>query len=275
MDLFDQVLKKYSLYFPHLPTPSITKNTISYTVQILNCELEIQGPSELDTFIDNVVKCVSINCRNKKEETVAKNKSQNQEKKNQNNVKKHDRSLINNGSRNNIKKDTRNNNTKKESANNIKQSARGKMKVKNIQNNRYVPTYQEDTNSNQNNILTECKESFSEKISKYCNTKNLAYPEYVFEKSNGVYLCRAMFMKEKFESRYAYDVNVAKEDASSLIYSFIKYQETSENENKRVRVDSTQNDSLNTTVQNTNYSEMFSNTDNENTFDIGKFLQFN
>ncbi|EEQ82265.1 hypothetical protein NCER_101038 [Vairimorpha ceranae BRL01] len=253
MDKFNKVVKKYSLYFPHLPLPRIIESDKTFIVSIFNIELQIYSYAELDCLIDQVVS--EIIKLHKNRQQIENNKPTKKAS-----VEKSTKLI---STYNNTQSNTKSNG----------KSARGKMRMKNIQNNRYIPSFSEDTNENKNNILTEPKELFSEKISNYCSTKNIAFPEYVFEKSNGVYFCKAFFMNEKFESRYAYDMKAAKEDACRLIISYINYLDSENIINKRKRSIS-EDEPTNTSVSNTNFSEIFKYSENEDFFDVGNFFTF-
>lgn len=211
--------KKYCLYFPNLPLFVCEKNEEFYNVKIFDAEIIIYDLLELNLIIDTI-----INSLNKKQTENSIDES------NKNNV------IMQNLNENNVKKIKKESfDNKKKSINSNKnfilesKSTKGKMKIKNLQYNKYVPNFSEDDNETRNNILIEYKESFSVNINNYCINNSISHPEYLFEKSNGVYICRAMFMNEKIESRYAYDINVAKEDACNLIWSFIKYKDEIKN----------------------------------------------
>lgn len=201
--------KKYSLYFPHLPPIVCEKKEETYNIVIFDSEIVIYDLSELEILLNVFITYVET----KQNENEISNK---QTASNKNFITKSKRESYE------LKKTFPN--SKRPSLEG-KKSAKGKMKMKNLQNNKYIPNFTEDDNETRNNILIENKESHNDSINKYCMNNNISFPEYLFEKSNGVYICRAMFMREKFESRYAYDINVAKEDACSLIWSFINYKE--------------------------------------------------
>jgi hypothetical protein len=96
-----------------------------------------------------------------------------------------------------------------------------------------LPTFVENKNETKNNIVynvTSVIENPGEFIELYCKGKSIPFPEYLLEKSNGVYLCRATFLNERFESRYAFDMDAAKRDASNLIISYIKYKVNCDND---------------------------------------------
>ncbi|KAF9764764.1 hypothetical protein NGRA_0317 [Nosema granulosis] len=89
------------------------------------------------------------------------------------------------------------------------------------------PKFAEDIKETKSNIIysvSNMVKNPGEFIEQYCKSKAIAFPEYLFEKSNGVYLCRATFLKERFESRYAYEIETAKREVANLIVSFIRYK---------------------------------------------------
>ncbi|KCZ82515.1 hypothetical protein H312_00173 [Anncaliia algerae PRA339] len=59
-------------------------------------------------------------------------------------------------------------------------------------------------------------------VKDYCMNKHLCYPEYIFEKTNGLFICTADFENETFTSKYAYKKEDSKEEVSKKIYEFIK-----------------------------------------------------
>lgn len=97
------------------------------------------------------------------------------------------------------------------------------------------PVFGDSKRETKNNILYSISNVVKDPgayIEAYCKKKVVAFPEYLFEKSNGVYLCRATFLNERFESRYAYEMETAKQEVSNLIVSYIKHTSLLVNDNE-------------------------------------------
>lgn len=71
----------------------------------------------------------------------------------------------------------------------------------------------------------ENAEAFYNLVKNHCTSRGICLPEYVIEKENGVFMCRADFASEKFTSRYAYSKDGAKEDVFRMICKFIQEKE--------------------------------------------------
>nr|AHW68355.1 hypothetical protein NP_c08 [Nosema pernyi] len=118
-------------------------------------------------------------------------------------------------------------------SNNSNSNGRSSKSKKQTKSSPSLPTFVENINETKNNIVynvTSVIENPGEFIEMYCRGKSIPFPEYLLEKSNGVYLCRATFLNERFESRYAFDMDAAKRDASNLIISYIKYKVNCDND---------------------------------------------
>ncbi|WUR03703.1 uncharacterized protein VNE69_06025 [Vairimorpha necatrix] len=308
--MFQAIIKKYTLMFPHLPIPIIKENKDHFNIFIFNIELKIKNPNELDHLLDQVQNKIKKMC-DKKVENKSKKMCDEKKTKIMCDKKVENKSkILCDENKSKIVCDK--NKTKKmcekkqqpkidkseisfkeepkllESADIIvnsfivhEKSAKSKMKNRNIQNNSYIPSFIEDPNDSKNNILNNSTELYSQKIAKYCSKKKIKFPEYVFEKSNGVYFCKATFMNENFESRYAYDKNTSKEDASKLIYSYIKYSRSEKENIKKTKLTVPEKKSPEETKKlkrktenNVKLSGIFDFKENDDSFDLSNFYTF-
>lgn len=71
----------------------------------------------------------------------------------------------------------------------------------------------------------ENTETFYGLVKKHCTSRGICLPEYVIEKQNGVFMCRAEFLSETFTSRYAYSKDDVRENVFQMIYKFINEKE--------------------------------------------------
>lgn len=76
-------------------------------------------------------------------------------------------------------------------------------------------------------IASSTNSSFSKMVSDYCMEHKIQFPEYLIEKQNGVFICKAEFLSESFTSKYAYLKEDAKEAVSKMIYKFIEEKDVS------------------------------------------------
>lgn len=66
------------------------------------------------------------------------------------------------------------------------------------------------------------EKDFSLLVKEHCKIYKLCYPEYMFEKTNGLFICKAEFDNEEFTSKYAYKKEDAKEEVSKMVHEFIQ-----------------------------------------------------
>lgn len=102
--------------------------------------------------------------------------------------------------------------------------------------NTNIPETSKEKTETQRNAEVFCKPFlnspngtlFSQIVHKHCTENRECFPEYLVEKQNGVFICKAEFLSESFTSKYAYSKEDAKEDVCKMIYKFIEERETNE-----------------------------------------------
>src|SRR5699024_4644702 len=63
---------------------------------------------------------------------------------------------------------------------------------------------------------------YSTAVKNFCKENMYCYPEYMFEKTNGLFICSAEFENELFTSKYAYSKDDSKEEVCKMILDYIK-----------------------------------------------------
>jgi hypothetical protein len=92
---------------------------------------------------------------------------------------------------------------------------------------------------------------FSGYVNNFCSSKNLPFPEYLIEKQNDVYICKAINLKHDFTSKYHFNKEDAKEDTCRKIYVFIT-EKYNINNTQNTRVNNRRQDQKPRTKNNSN-----------------------
>ncbi|RVD93362.1 hypothetical protein TUBRATIS_001020 [Tubulinosema ratisbonensis] len=97
------------------------------------------------------------------------------------------------------------------------------------------------TNENYNN--EEKKIDYATEVKNFCKENKYCYPEYMFEKTNGLFICSAEFENEVFTSKYAYSKEDSKDEVCKMILEYInehckKKDQESVKENNKVNIES-------------------------------------
>ncbi|KAM0686811.1 hypothetical protein COBT_001960, partial [Conglomerata obtusa] len=115
-------------------------------------------------------------------------------------------------------------------------------------------------------------------INAYCVKNTIEFPEYLLEKQNDVFICKAVFLDENFTSRYFFDKNDAKNDVCNLIYNYIEEIKRKTPKNKKRKNNYNNTNFTNCTYNNNEYNliERYIklNESNKN-FDVYKYNENN